>query len=337
MGWWTGRRVLVTGGAGFIGSHLARRLSDAGAHVRIADSLDRSGAAPVEERGVEFLHVDLRNAEDCLRACRDQEVVCHLASRAGSWGFYLAHAGSVLLDNLLIDQHTLRAARECQVARYLYISSSMVYPLERQQTPDAPALVEGDALPANPPNSYGWAKLIGERAVASVVEEEGRLRGAFLRLENVYGPGQDIDLERGSVIPVLLRRAIEYPGTPFLLRGTGQEPRSYCSITAAGEARAAAVERLDDHRLLGPLNVTGEERVRILDLARAAIQLSGKAIEIAHVPGSTAIWGQVLDCSRARTALGFAPRVPLETGLRRCYEDVRARLERALDPRGPRQ
>lgn len=334
MGFWNDRRVLVTGGAGFIGSHLVRRLSDAGARVRIADSLDRTGRVPAHgQAAAEFLHVDLRNPEDCARACRDQEIVFHLASRAGGWGFYLAHPGSVLIDNLLIDQGTLRAAGACGAARYLYISSSMVYPVERQQTPDAPALREEDAVPANPPNSYGWAKLIGERAVSSVVEEGGQLRGAILRLENAYGPGQDIDLERGSVIPVLLRRAIEYPRTPFLMRGTGQETRAYCYVTDAVEAMLTAVERLDDHRLLGPLNVTGEERVRILDLVHTAIRLSGKAIEICSVPGSTSIWGQVLDCSRARAVLGFTPRVALEEGLRRCYEDVRARVENALDLR----
>ncbi len=328
MGFWTDRRVLVTGGAGFIGSHVARGLREAGARVRVADSLERTGQ-PSEKGDAEFVRVDLRNPEDCARACRDQDVVCHLASRAGSWGFYLAHTGSVLLDNLLIDQTVLRAARECGVVRYLYISSSMVYPLERQQTPEAPALREEDALPANPPNSYGWAKLIGEHAVASVVQEGGHLRAAILRPENVYGPGQDMDLERGSVIPVLLRRAIEYPRIPFLLRGTGEETRAYCYITDAVEAMMSAVERLDGDRLLGPLNVTGEERVRILDLAHAAIRLSGKAIEISHVPGSTTIWGQVLDCARARAALGFVPRVPLQVGLRRCYEDVRTRLCRA--------
>ncbi len=334
MGFWSDRRVLVTGGAGFIGSHLAGRLQEAGARVRVADSLDRTRQAPTTGEGTpEFHQVDLRIPDDCARACRDQDVVFHLASRAGSWGFYLSHAGSVLLDNLLIDQHVLRAARESGVGRYLYISSSMVYPLERQQTPDAAPLREEDALPANPPNSYGWAKLIGERAVASVIEEGGHLRGAILRLENVYGPGQDMDLERGSVIPVLLRRAIEYPRVPFLLRGTGQETRSYCYITDAVDAMMAAVERLDGHQLLGPLNVTGEERVRILDLAHTAIRLSGKAIEITHVPGTTTVWGQALDCSRARAVLGFAPRVPLEEGLRRCYDDVRARVGRAFDVR----
>jgi GDP-D-mannose 3',5'-epimerase len=331
MGFWTQRKVAVPGGAGFIGSNLVNRLLELGARVRVIDTLDRArGSAAVLgawQGRVEFLHHDLRDPEACRLACRGCEVVFHFAARAGSLGFYQRHAGRVLTDNLLLDAQLLSAALTEGVGIYFYPSSSMVYPLERQQTPDAPALREEDALPANPPNSYGWAKLIGERAVAHAATENKGFRTAILRLENVYGPGQDIDLERGSVIPVLIRRAIEYPRVRFELRGTGQETRCYCYASDAVDAILRSVEALDRESLVGPLNATGPERVRIRELAEEILRLSGKAIEIELVPGETRIWGQVLDCSRARRTLGWEPQVSLREGLRLSYADVESRLE----------
>ena len=330
MGSWNGRKVLVTGGAGFIGSNLVGRLLELGAQVRAVDSLARSVGSQrpaAWKDDVEFERYDLRDPDACRQACQGCEVVFHFAARVGSVGYYRKHPGRVLTENLLLDTQLLDAALAVGIEAYLYPSSSMVYPVQLQQTPDAPRLKEEDALPADPPNSYGWAKLVGERAVEHAAAEHEAFRCAILRLENVYGPGQDIDLERGSVIPVLVRRAIEHPRTRFELRGTGKETRCYCYVTDALEAILRAVELLERESLVGPLNVTGEERVRILDLAHQIVRLSGKEIKITFVPGETLIWGQVLDCSKARARLRWAPRVNLPNGLHRAFTYVESELE----------
>lgn len=327
---WKGRAVLVTGGAGFLGSNLVGRLLELGARLRVVDSLERNGengpGAPWK-KDVEFWPADLREPRAAREACAGQEVVFHLASRVGSSDYYRRHPGRVLAENLLLDARLLEAAQEAGVSRYLYPSSSMVYPLERQQTPDAPALKEEDTLPADPPNAYGWAKLLGEKAVEYAVAEPGALRAALLRLENVYGPGQDLDLERGSVLPVLVRRALEYPRTPFQLRGTGEETRCYCYVTDAVEALLRAIEALDHRRRLGPLNISGEERISIRALAEEVIHAAGKDIPLEWLPGETRLWGQVVDCRRARAELdGWRAEVPLREGIRRLFEDVAERL-----------
>ncbi len=333
-GWWRGRRVLVTGGAGFIGSHLVRRLLERGARVRVADSRARSAAPRGWEDEVEFLTDDLLDPRAAARVCVGQEVVLHFASRVGSSDYYRRHPGRVFRENLLLDTQLLAAAEAAGVARYLYPSSSMVYPRGRQLAPDAPALCEEDALPADPPNSYGWAKLLGEKALEYAAGESGRLRGAVLRLENVYGPGQDIDLERGSLLPVLVRRALEYPQTPFRLRGSGRETRCYCYTDDAAEACLRAIEALGARKLLGPLNVSGEERVSVGALAEEVIRSSGKDIRVEWVPGDTLLWGQVVDVRRARAELdGWRTEVPLREGIRRLFADVAARLE--ADSRQP--
>ncbi len=326
--WWRGRGVLVTGGAGFVGSNLVARLLELGARVRVADSRERTAEPRGWEAAVDFRPADLRDPQACREVCAGQEVVFHFASRVGSSDYYRRHPGGVLGENVLLDAQLLAAAAAAGVARYLYPSSSMVYPRARQQSPAAPALAENEALPADPPNSYGWAKLMGEQAAKSFAAEPEGLAAALLRLENVYGPGQDIDLERGSLLPVLVRRALEYPQTPFQVRGTGRETRCYCYVTDAVEACLRAVEALADRRLVGPLNVSGNERVSVRQLADEVVRLSGKDIRVEWIAGETPLWGQVVDCRRAGVELdGWRAAVPLTEGLRRLFADVAARLE----------
>ncbi|MEE8201776.1 MAG: NAD-dependent epimerase/dehydratase family protein [Candidatus Acidoferrales bacterium] len=334
MSFWAGRRVLVTGGAGFIGWNLTRRLLEVGARVRMVDNLARAAGREPElsptPAEIEFCELDLRDPQAGRQACQGCEVVFHFAARAGSLGYYQQHPGKVLRENLLMDAQLVEAALATGVEAFFYPSSSMLYPLERQQTPDSPALKEEDALPANPPNSYGWAKLVGEQVVAQAAGENG-LRVAILRLENVYGPGQDTDLERGSIIPVLARRALEYPRVLFQLRGRGRETRCYVYVSDAVEAMLRAVEALERQPVVGPLNLSGPERVSMLELAGQIARLAGKELEPVLLPGETRIWGQVLDSTRACAQLDWRPRVSLPEGLRRTLEYVETKLAREAE------
>jgi nucleoside-diphosphate-sugar epimerase len=331
MSFWSGRPVLVTGGGGFIGFNLTARLLREGARVRVADSFERGGAARLApfRNDLELVEGDLRETEVCARACRGSEVVFHLASKVGSSDFYRRYPADVLLHNFMIDSQMLQAARASDVGSYLQVSSAFVYPLERQREADAPPLREEEAYPPAPANSYGWAKLMAERALEYATEQEGRLRGAVLRFSNVYGPHQSIDLERGSIVPVLVRRAVEYPRLqPFSIRGTGEESRTYCFVGDAVSAMLLAVEKLPGHRFLGPLNIGSEERIRIADLARQVIALSGKGMELVSLPAPPPVTrSQTLDCSRARTLLdGWRAQVTLEQGLKEVFRYVEAEL-----------
>jgi len=333
VNYWESRRVLITGGAGFIGQNLALRLAELGARVRSVDNLfrDRLGDGRQPE-GIEFLKKDLLDPLQCREACQGVEVVFHMASRVGPSSYYAQRPMEVLSCNLMIDTQVIQAAVASGVRRYFYPSSVFVYPAERQASPDAPPLQEDEAAPASPPLSYGWAKVIGERMVEYAVAENPGFRAAIGRLIGIYGPGQDIDLERGSIIPVLLRRAYEYPqGEPFCIKGTGRETRSFCYADDAVEAMLTSVEALDESPLIGPINIGCEGRITILDLAREAVAVSGKEIEIQLAPGETAVWGQSVDCSRARSLLdGWTPRISTGEGLRRTYEYVMTRLEQPL-------
>lgn len=332
MSFWKDRRVLVTGGAGFIGTNLVMRLVALGAKLRVVDSLERGRAenlAPLLDR-IEFQQIDLRHQKACLAACKDIAVVFHLASRVGSSDYYSKYPADVLIENILMDTQILEAARGSRVERYFYASSVFVYPRELQQSLSLSLLKEENAIPANPPLSYGWAKLLGEQAVTYAVAQDTNFRGAMLRLMNAYGLYQDIDLERGSIIPVLVRRAIAYPKSkPFIINSSGQETRSYCYISDVVDAILLAIEKLDEHKLIGPLNIGSQEQIRIIDLAKMIIEISGKDIELVTSPSEAVVKGQLLDCSKARHWLdGWQPKVSLEEGLKRTFVYIEDQLTR---------
>jgi nucleoside-diphosphate-sugar epimerase len=331
MSYWASRPVLVTGGGGFIGFNLVARLLREGARVRVAESFERGGALRLEglRKELELVEGDLREPALCERACRGIEVVFHLASKVGSSDFYRRFPADVLLHNFMLDAQVLEAARRLGVGRYLQVSSAFVYPIERQTQADAPPLREEEAYPPAPANSYGWAKLMAERALEYAAEQDQGLAGAVLRFSNVYGPHQSSDLERGSILPVLVRRALEYPRLqPFSIRGNGEETRTYCFVSDAVAAMLAAVEKLEGQRFLGPLNIGSEERIRIVDLARKVIAVSGKGMELVCLPAPPPVTrSQTLDCSRARALLGgWQARVTLEEGLKDVFRHVEAEL-----------
>lgn len=330
MTYWKHRRTLVTGGGGFIGRNLVGALVDQGARVRVADNFERGLPASLVPLGeaIELVEGDLRDAATCARACRDVEVVFHLASKVGSGDFYRRFPADVVLHNTLLDAQMLEAARQSQVERYLQVSTAFVYPIGRQLAPDAAPLQEPEAYPPDPANSYGWAKLMAERALEYAVGQEGRLRGAIVRFSNIYGPYQSIDLERGSIVPVLVRRAVEYPALPYTIRGDGQETRTYCYVSDAVDAMLRAIEALDHVSMIGPINVGGDDPIRIIDLARHVIAASGKQIELATLPGSPPVArSQTLDCSKATEVLqGWRPTITLDDGLRRLYAHVESEL-----------
>ena len=338
MSYWKNRTVLVTGGAGFIGSHLVAQLVQLEAKVRIGDDLERGKLENVRcpDGGIDVRIEDLRDPQACRRICSGVEVVFHLASRVGGINYYLTRPAEVLLDNTLIDTNVLRASIDAGVGRYLYASSAHVYPIELQTSPDAPAIRENQAIPAHPELSYGWAKLLGEKQVEAVIAQGTNLRAAVVRIIGAYGPNQDLDLATGSAIPVFIRRAVEHSAEkPFCVLGTGVETRSYCYIGDIVNGIVVAVEKLETYPLVGPLNLGSEDRISIRDLAMEIIRISRKRIEITFDPSHpTAIWGQALDCAKARDVLdGWHAAVSLRDGLERCYAHIENQLRQSVASR----
>ena len=328
---WKNKKVLITGGAGFIGSNLIRRLIDLGATIRAVDNLERGRIEWLKPMlaSVDFRTCDLRKYDPTLEAIRGVDVVFHLASKVGGIKVYLDHAGTVLNQNCLMDQNVFAAIVELKTPSVFYASTSHVYPEHLQMAPDAPPLREEQAHPSSPGLSYGWGKLIGEITLQGMAREHAWLHVAMARIVGAYGPNQDIDLATGSVIPVFCHRAIRYPeGAPFRIWGTGTETRSYCYVEDIVEGILRSVVAQTQHKVVGPFNLGAEGRVTIREIAERIVKISGKDIPLAFDPAAkTTIWGQAVECQLALELLdGWAPKHDFDSGLRLTYQHIEQRL-----------
>ena len=331
---WNNQRVTITGGAGFIGSNLARVLIDRGARVRLVDNLERGRMEYIQPLigPATFVNADLKDGQACRNALADTDVLFHLAAKVSGIKVYVNQPGSVLTNNMLIDANVLSSIVDTRIARVFYASTTHVYPENLQMTPDAPPLAEDVALPASPGLSYGWGKLLSEISLQGLAREHDWLRVSIARICGAYGYNQDIDLETASVIPVFCHRAVRWPDLkPFRIWGTGEETRSYCFIDDIVEGLLRCIEGLDHTSLIAPFNLGAEGRHTIREIAETVVKVSGKDIQLEFDRGmKTTIWGQAISNRLAGEYLnGWHPTVSLEEGIRRVYRHVAARLAAA--------
>lgn len=208
MTFWKGKRILVTGGSGFIGSHLVERLLSEGAAVRVCgrskERLDKVLGQIAQE--VEFLEGDLGSLGFAEQACMGQEIVFHLAANVAGVGYNSTHSGSILFDNARMGLSILEAAIRQDVERILLASSACIY--RRYSTIPTPE-TEGFVDDPEPSNlGYGWAKRFLE-VQARCYAQQYPIKVALPRPYNAYGPRDDFEWETSHVIPALIRKVVE--------------------------------------------------------------------------------------------------------------------------------
>lgn len=334
--YWMDRPVVITGGAGFIGSNLARALVKQGSRVRIIDNLERGRLEYINNilDKIEFIQADLRNGKEALHALKGAEVVFHLAAQVGGIKVYMDRPGSLLNNNLLIDNQVFNAAVELKTPCLFYASSAHVYPRHLQQSPESRPLREDDAEPANPVLTYGWGKRVGEITLLNLAKECPWMRVAIARIMGAYGYNQDIALSTGSVIPVFCHRTAIWPkSAPFRIWGTGLETRSYIFIDDVVKAMLLCSIPARTRRITGPFNLATTGRVTIRQIADMIINLSNKKIPLEFDDSvTTAIWGQAADCDFAGKLLdGWTPLFPMSQGLKLTYQHVLQRIKEFTD------
>jgi nucleoside-diphosphate-sugar epimerase len=309
----SGRRVLVTGGSGFIGAALVKRLVQDGARVRVLD--DNSRGAPRRltsvEKDIEFIAGDVRDPDAVSAATRGMDEVMHLAYVNGTEFFY-SRPELVLEVGVKGMINVLDACRAHGVGTLVLASSSEVYQTPPQTPTDesAPLIVPD---PMNPRYSYGGGKIISE-LLAINYGRTGFERVLIFRPHNVYGP----DMGREHVVPQfalrLKRLAEQQPQgkLAFEIQGSGTETRSFCHVDDLAEG-VMRMRTQGSH--LNIYHVGTAEEVAIADLARRMAAHAGREIELVTTPitaGSTP--RRCPDISKL-AALGYKPRVPLAEGL----------------------
>jgi nucleoside-diphosphate-sugar epimerase len=310
----TGERILITGGGGFIGSHVASHLNRQGSFVRVVDVKFDSY---IKERYYgEMLQLDLRSWDNCLAATKGIDKVYNFAANMGGIGFITSVGADVMHDNVLINTYMLEAARQNRVSRFLFSSSACVYPTYRQTSSDVRGLREEDAFPADPDNFYGWEKLFTEKTCDAYQKNYG-MDIRIVRYHNIYGPEGTYKGGREKSPAALCRKVAEAsdPGT-ITIWGDGKQTRSYCYIDDCVKGTVLLMES----NFVKPLNIGSERLVTIDGLADMIIRISGKTITKEYdLSAPQGVRGRNADISLARKVLRWEPKVSLEEGLCKTY------------------
>jgi UDP-glucose 4-epimerase len=300
-------RVLVTGGAGFIGSHLVRALVAEGHAVRVLDDLSSGDAARLTPLGaaVDLLVADVRDAAACDAACRDVDAILHEAAEV-SVPRSLEDPARTADVNVTGTVRLLEAARRHGVGRFVLASSCSVY-----GNPRGDAQAESDT-PA-PLSPYAASKLAGEQFVACFSHHG--VPGLALRYFNVYGAGQRADSAYAAAMPAFLA-ALRRHERPVLF-GDGRQARDFVHVDDVVSANLLALAA-PDHALGRAFNVGTGRAVAMVDVARRLAEALGVEPAFSFGPPRA---GDVLrsraDVRAATADLGFTARIDLDEGLRR--------------------
>jgi GDP-D-mannose 3', 5'-epimerase len=318
-------KVLVTGAGGFIGGHLVTYLRGKGYWVRGADlKYPEFGATDADD----FRILDLRRWGNCLAATEGVDEVYALAADMGGMGFISAHHAEILHNNSLISIHTLDAARENGVKRYLYTSSACIYPEHLQEDADVRPLKEEDAYPACPQDAYGWEKLVTERLCTHYREDHG-LETRIVRFHNIFGERGTWEGGREKAPAAMCRKVAlaKLTGRPEIeIWGDGEQTRSFCYVEDCVEG----IHRLMRSDFRDPLNLGQDRMVTINELADMVADVAGITVTKRHVDGPQGVRGRNSDNTRLRHVLGWEPAVPLEAGLEKTYHWIEEQVAASL-------
>jgi nucleoside-diphosphate-sugar epimerase len=304
-------KVLVTGGAGFIGSNLVRGLLERGDDVRVLDNFSTGSRGNLEGLDVDIVEGELRSYERVHNAVRGVEIVYHL----GALGSVPRSVQDPLTSSAVNVEGTLNvllAARDESVRRVVFSSSTSVYGSTR-------TLPTSESSPPDPISPYGVAKLAAERYCISFSRVYESFESVVLRYFNVFGPRQSPFSQYAAVVPLFV--TLIDAGKPIEIHGDGEQSRDF---TYVGNVVDATIRAGDAEGASGEIfNVAAGSPASVNRIADTIGAILGKPVERTQLPSRAGdIRDSWADLSKAERILGYAPAVDLEEGLRRTIETL---------------
>lgn len=305
MSFWHDKQVLVTGGAGFLGSHVVEKLGQCGVDTK---------SIAVPRQAIQ----DLRRWDVCLGVTAGVDIVIHLAARVGGIGYNLAHPAELFYDNLMMGVQLMEAARQNGVQKFVTVGTACAYPKHTPVPFQERDLWDG--YPEETSAPYAIAKkalLVGGQAY----RQQYNFNVIYLLPVNLYGPRDNFDMEGSHVVPALIRKSLEAKEIgdgQIVVWGNGSPMREFLYVEDAAEGIVLAAER---YNRSDPVNLGGTFEISIKDLLgiiTCLISFEGKIVWDTTKPNGQP--RRKLDTSRAKREFGFQAETPFEEGLQRTID-----------------
>ncbi|MDP1852703.1 MAG: NAD-dependent epimerase/dehydratase family protein [Candidatus Omnitrophota bacterium] len=300
------RLVLVTGGTGFVGTHIVQELLKSGARVRVPI---HKRPMTIKDKRIELMRADLAKQADCLKVLSGVDYCFHAAGVVAGSGAVAANPMSAITVNLVLTSQMLQAACDIGVERFLLFSSSTGYPVA-----DYPIKEEEmwNGSPYEGYFGYGWMRRYLER-LGEFVALKSKVKIAIVRPTAIYGRWDNFDPKASHVIPALIRRAVEKQD-PYEVWGTGEEVRDFLHVS---DLALACLLMLEKNAECDPVNIGYGEAVKVKDVVRIILRACGheKARLIFNSSKPTTIPFRMVDISKAKKLLGFRPKISLNDGI----------------------
>lgn len=314
---WRNKKVLVTGGASFIGSHLMDALVARGCVVRVLDNLSsgmlQNIEAHLDSGRIEFIQGDLLEPGVARKAVDGMEIVFHLAADHGGRGYVDLHQAACA-TNLAMDGSLFSICYKAGAEKVVYASSGCVYPNHIQSDTGKELYLTEDMVgpPFDADNMYGWSKLMGEMSLRAYYTDWG-MRSASCRYFTVYG---NRGHENHAVIAMIARAFVKQD--PFVVWGNGEQIRNWTHVSDIVAGTILAAEKIEDGTAV---NLGTMERTRVRDAVREVLRYSGHHAKVEfHPEMPTGPVNRVADNSLAKSLLGWEPKVKFVDGLHRTMD-----------------
>lgn len=309
------KKALVCGAGGFIGSHLVKKLKGERYWVRGVDLKYPEFSPTVAD---DFLLGDLRDPDICRGVIDTRfDEVYQLAADMGGAGFVFTgdNDADIMHNSAMINLNMLDACYRRNIPKIFYSSSACIYPEYNQRDPNNPKCSEDSAYPAAPDSEYGWEKLFSERLYLAFHRNHG-IDVRIVRYHNIFGPEGTWEGGREKAPAALCRKIASAPeGGTIDIWGDGEQTRSFLYIDECLEGTL----RLMRSDFLGPVNIGSEEMVTINQLAEMIMEIANKQLKIKHIAGPLGVRGRNSDNQLCKEKIGWAPSIPLKTGLSITY------------------